>query len=81
VDLLQKVIMNFKKVKERRGALDDGPEVLEALVEATKDIEDKDPVIDGRPRSARASAMPLNLQQYSVTERSTCTKLRKATSR
>jgi hypothetical protein len=45
VDLLQKeVIVNFKKVRERRGALDDGPEVLEALVEATKDVEDEDPV-------------------------------------
>jgi hypothetical protein len=33
VDLLQKeVIMNFKKVREWRGALDDGLEVLEALV-------------------------------------------------
>jgi hypothetical protein len=51
VDLLQKeVITNFKKVQERRGASDDGPEVLEALVEATKDVEDEDPVVDGRPQ-------------------------------
>jgi hypothetical protein len=48
VDLLQKeVIVNFKKVWERRGAPDDGPEVLEALVEAARDVEDKDSVIDG----------------------------------
>jgi hypothetical protein len=33
VDLLQKVITNFKKVRERRGAPDDGPKVLEVLVE------------------------------------------------
>jgi hypothetical protein len=39
--------MNFKKVQERRGVLDDGPEVLEALVEATKDVEDEDLVING----------------------------------
>jgi hypothetical protein len=51
VDLLQKeVIANFKKVQERRGAPDDGPEVLKALVEAAKDVEDEDPVIDGQPQ-------------------------------
>jgi hypothetical protein len=34
VDLLQKeVIANFKKVREQRGVPDDGPEVLEVLVE------------------------------------------------
>jgi hypothetical protein len=50
VDLLQKkAITNFKKVREQRGAPDDGPEVLEALVEAAKDVEDEDPVVDGRP--------------------------------
>jgi hypothetical protein len=50
VDLLQKkVITNFKKVQEWRGASNDGLEVLEALVEAAKNVEDKDPVVDGRP--------------------------------
>jgi hypothetical protein len=45
VDLLQKeVIMNFKKVREWRGAPDDGPEVLEALVEG------EDSVINKRPQ-------------------------------
>jgi hypothetical protein len=48
VDLLQKeVIANFEKIRERRGVPDDGPEVLEVLVEAMKDVEDEDPVIDG----------------------------------
>jgi hypothetical protein len=50
VDLPKEVIVNFKKVRERRGAPDDGPEVLEALVEAAKDVEGEDPVIDGRPQ-------------------------------
>jgi hypothetical protein len=51
VDLLQKeVIVNFKKVREQWGASDDGPEVLEALVEAAKDVEYEDPIVDGRPQ-------------------------------
>jgi hypothetical protein len=53
VDLLHKEVianfLNFKKVRERRGAPDDDPEVLEALVEAAKDVEDENPVIDSRP--------------------------------
>jgi hypothetical protein len=50
VDLFQKVvIINFKKVQERRGAPDDGHEVLEVLVEAMMDVEDEDLVINGRP--------------------------------
>jgi hypothetical protein len=50
VDLLQKeVIGDFKKVQEQRRASDDGPEVLEALVETANDVEDEDPVVDGRP--------------------------------
>jgi hypothetical protein len=48
VDLLQKkVITNFKKVREWRGASDGGPKMLETLVEAVKDVEDKDPIVDG----------------------------------
>jgi hypothetical protein len=43
----EEVTTNFKKVRERRGAPDDGPKVLEALVEAAKDVKDEDPVIDG----------------------------------
>jgi hypothetical protein len=51
VDLLQKeVIANFKKVRERRGAPDDGLEVLKALIKAAKDVEDEDPVINERPQ-------------------------------
>jgi hypothetical protein len=47
VDLIQnKVIVNFNKVQQRRGASDDGPEMLEMLVEATKDVEDEDSFID-----------------------------------
>jgi hypothetical protein len=42
VDLLQKDNVNFKKVRERRGAPNDDPEVPEALVEASKDVEDED---------------------------------------
>jgi hypothetical protein len=38
--------MNFEDVWERRGMLDDGAEVLEALDEVAKDVEDEDPVID-----------------------------------
>jgi hypothetical protein len=50
VDLLQEVIVNFKKLRERRGASDDGPKVLEALVEAVNDVEYEDPVVDERPQ-------------------------------
>jgi hypothetical protein len=50
VNLLQEVIVNFKKLRERRGASDDGPKVLEALVEAVNDVEYEDPVVDERPQ-------------------------------
>jgi hypothetical protein len=59
--------------------LDDGHEVFKALVEATGDVENEDSVVDRRP--TRASAMPLNLRQYSVTERSPYTNLRIVASR
>jgi hypothetical protein len=49
VNLLQQVIPNFKEFWERRGMLDDGHEVFEALVEATEDVEDEDSVVDRRP--------------------------------
>jgi hypothetical protein len=44
--------------------------VLEVLVQPSKDVEDEDPVFNGAPRSARSSAMALNLRQYSLIERS-----------
>jgi hypothetical protein len=50
VDLQKEVIANFKKVQEQRRASYDGPEVLEALIETAKDVEDEDPVIDGQPQ-------------------------------
>jgi hypothetical protein len=50
VDLLQKeVIVNFKEVQEWRGASDDGPEMLKVLVEAAKDVENDDTVVDEQP--------------------------------
>jgi hypothetical protein len=47
--LQQEVIPNFKEFWERRGMLDDGHKVFEALVEATEDVEDEDSVVDRRP--------------------------------
>jgi hypothetical protein len=69
VELLQdQVILNLQEGRERRVAPYDGVEVLETWVQAAEDVEDEDPV--GDPRSARASAMFLNLRQYSLTVRS-----------
>jgi hypothetical protein len=36
-------------VREWRGALDDDPEMLEVLVEAAKDVENDDTVVDEQP--------------------------------
>jgi hypothetical protein len=36
--------------------------VLEALVQPSKDVDDEDSVFNGAPRSARPSAMALNLR-------------------
>jgi hypothetical protein len=48
VKLLQKqIILNFEEVWKRRVALNDGADVLEALVQPPKDVEDEDPVING----------------------------------
>jgi hypothetical protein len=48
VDHLQKEVkVNFKKVQERRGAPNDGPKVLDALVKTAKDVADEDPVANG----------------------------------
>jgi hypothetical protein len=48
VKLLQEqIILNFEKVRERQVALNDGANVLEALIQSPKDVEDKDPVING----------------------------------
>jgi hypothetical protein len=50
VDLLQEeIIPNFEEVRERRVASDDGSDMLEALIESSKDVEDEDPVVDRCP--------------------------------
>jgi hypothetical protein len=66
----QKVIPDFEEGREWRVAANAGTEMLEVLIEPSQYVEDEDPVVDGDPRSTRASAMPLNLRQYSFTKRS-----------
>jgi hypothetical protein len=51
VDFLhKKIISNLEEVRKRRVALNDGPNMLEALVEAAEDVEDEDPIVDRRPQ-------------------------------
>jgi hypothetical protein len=48
VKLLQEqIIPNFEEVQKRRVAPNDGAHVLEALVQAPKDVENEDPVVNG----------------------------------
>jgi hypothetical protein len=48
VKLLQEqIIPNFEEVREWRVAPNDGDNVLEALVQPPKDVEDEDPVVNG----------------------------------
>jgi hypothetical protein len=45
--LKEQVIMNFEELQKWGVASNDGPHVLEALVQPPKDVEDDDPVVNG----------------------------------
>jgi hypothetical protein len=48
--LQEKINMNIEEVREQRVVPNDGPNMLEALVETTEYVEDEDPVVDKQPQ-------------------------------